>query len=50
MKLYGAKITQRYIEYKDHKKKHVRYPNSVNYPSSAKYHDVPIKYPWRNKT
>jgi hypothetical protein len=37
MKLYGAQISQKYIEYKDKKKRHIRYPRSVNYPYEAKY-------------
>ena len=32
MKLYGAKVSQKYIEYKDGKKRHIRYPMSVEYP------------------
>lgn len=35
MKLYGAEVSERYIEYKDNKKKHIRYPRSVEYPYEA---------------
>ena len=35
MKLYGAEVTQKYIEYKDNKKKHIRYPRSKEYPREA---------------
>lgn len=36
MKLYGAEISQRYIEYADGKKRHVRYPRAEEYPHEAK--------------
>ena len=36
MKLYGAQISQQYIQYTDGKKKHVRYPGSEEYPREAK--------------
>ena len=36
MKLYGAEITQNYIQYNDNKKKHIRYPRSEEYPYEAK--------------
>lgn len=36
MKLYGAQVSQHYIEYKDNKKKHIRYPRSETYPREAK--------------
>lgn len=36
MKLYGAEVSQKYIEYKDGKKKHIRYPRSEEYPHEAK--------------
>ena len=36
MKLYGAQVSQKYIEYKDKKKRHIRYPRSINYPYEAK--------------
>lgn len=36
MKLYGAKVSQKYIEYKDKKKRHIRYPRSIEYPREAK--------------
>lgn len=36
MKLYGAKVSQGYIQYKDGKKRHVRYPRSAEYPREAK--------------
>lgn len=35
MKLYGAKISQEYIQYKDNKKRHKRYPRSEKYPREA---------------
>lgn len=35
MKLYGAEVSQRYIEYKDNKKRHIRYPRSKEYPYEA---------------
>ena len=35
MKLYGAKITQQYIQYNDNKKRHRRYPESIEYPREA---------------
>lgn len=35
MKLYGAKVSQEYIQYKDNKKKHIRYPRSEEYPYEA---------------
>ena len=35
MRLYGAKVSQQYIQYKDKKKRHIRYPNSVKYPRAA---------------
>lgn len=35
MKLYGAQISQEYIQYKDNKKKHIRYPRSEEYPREA---------------
>lgn len=44
MKLYGAEISQKYIEYKDNKKKHIRYPRSIEYPHEAKNQEQ-----WRNK-
>lgn len=36
MKLYGAKISQNYIQYSDNKKRHIRYPRSEEYPHEAK--------------
>ena len=36
MKLYGAEITQNYIEYADGKKRHVRYPRAEEYPREAR--------------
>ena len=36
MKLYGAKVSQGYIQYKDGKKRHIRYPMSMEYPREAK--------------
>ena len=44
MKLYGAKVSERYIEYKDNKKKHIRYPRSEEYPREAAYQEK-----WGNK-
>ena len=35
MKLYGAQVSEHYIEYRDHKKKHIRYPCSEEYPREA---------------
>lgn len=35
MKLYGAKVSQGYIQYKDGKKRHVRYPRAEEYPYEA---------------
>lgn len=35
MKLYGAQISQEYIQYKDNKKRHKRYPRSGEYPREA---------------
>ena len=35
MKLYGAEISQQYIQYNDKKKRHIRYPNSISYPKEA---------------
>lgn len=35
MKLYGAEISQQYIQYNDKKKRHIRYPNSTSYPREA---------------
>ena len=39
MKLYGAEVSQKYIEYKDSKKKHIRYPRSEEYPHEAKWQE-----------
>lgn len=39
MKLYGAEISQRYIEYKNGKKRHIRYPKSKEYPHEAKWQE-----------
>lgn len=36
MKLYGAKVSQGYIQYKDGAKRHIRYPRSAEYPREAK--------------
>ena len=36
MKLYGAEISQGYIQYTDKKKRHIRYPRSTEYPHEAK--------------
>ena len=36
VKLYGAEISQGYIQYRDGKKRHVRYPNAGSYPREAK--------------
>ena len=36
MKLYGAKVSQDYIQYTDGKKRHIRYPRSEEYPHEAR--------------
>lgn len=36
MKLYGAEVSEHYIEYADRKRKHVRYPRSEEYPHEAR--------------
>ena len=35
MKLYGAEVSQNYIEYADNKKRHIRYPRAEEYPREA---------------
>ena len=48
MKLYGAKVTQQYLQLPRGRRK-MLYPNSNEYPASAKYYYVPIDYSWRYK-
>ena len=36
MKLYGADVSEGYIQYKDGKKKHIRYPRAKEYPREAR--------------
>lgn len=36
MKLYGAEVSQRYIEYADGRKQHIRYPRAEEYPYEAR--------------
>ena len=48
MKLYGAQVSEKYIEYHD-RKKHVRYPNSEEYPTAAIYNWAPIIYNWKKR-
>lgn len=44
MKLYGAEVSQRYIQYNDNKKRHIRYPRSEEYPYEARNQEK-----WGNK-
>lgn len=39
MKLYGAEITEKYIQLPDRKKR-PRYPRSSEYPYEAAYHEI----------
>ncbi|MBR4696166.1 MAG: hypothetical protein IKO94_08805 [Selenomonadaceae bacterium] len=36
MKLYGAEVSEQYIQYADGKKRHVRYPRAEEYPHEAR--------------
>lgn len=49
MTLYGAEISEHYLEYKDRKRNHIRYPKSVEYPTEALFYYVPIQYDWKKK-